>query len=1081
MLNTLLNDAKINDSFLSAVRFYRNAPVFLLFNMKMKKDIYDILDHIRIVAFSKEDFINTFKDNNSGRNSDSFNYDSTDLKKFKNNSQNQNNLINYYNSNFGQGFHNSYRNNRKSSSERSPHIIDINKVDVYYENSSNVKAFITVKDTYILRGKEDLSEEETLYYKVYLKDSYKNTIWNSDVITSPKKISNLINNANLSQNIDYLKYFISEDFRSAIVSLPDPSNNDYYLNIRFIGGVANASTSNITGGLLSENSGSIVGIFGTEYSTNFQSVDSALGNSTIDMSNAITTHLTCNYGNISLKLKNDLSKSVLSRSLYKFDRLDSLFSLENVYEKIIEDYYENKIDFNITLSLNFEFNNDSYTIPNHTLKLSRENIDSIVNRYSGKFEASKSEILNNVNVKYSYINTRIVRHDIDLENVSGVLDNIKLSEINNINTIFLELDKDSSELSNNIQLSSINSLTELRNITKASTNNSSDTLSFYTLSPINTTRQNSSFTYKLVFFIGDENITARDIIGRHEINEDLDKINYNSKLIESNSIFKNLIELTVSNFKENVNIDLSEENSLLLDSQHLNLRMGSIDRLSNISRFFGYDSVYEFLSGCALNFNYISKISKNRINFNPDFTDLSNLISSGTIGNHEKMYDFNEIFRLNDTTQIASDDVILSNDVYLRDLKKSPHNDYNVIKNSGIFDFIFSSVTSKSRTFDFDKIISPNSTIFVSYDFTIYPIPYILNKYKNKGLNELKNVSNYFNDENEASSVDRIFYDYVYNDNPSLSFSKFIELKESFFEPGGDKRLFYEHLKGTLDGFMPDWFYVYDNDNFSDLINASFNSNETSNLSNIYSNTRYEFYQQKMIDDSLSSRVMDFPYAKNRINVLDASSTEIYFNLPQILDFDLDIINIIRRSLSTSANKAEFNNALNDTSSRDFNVRLALSPIVSSSNTELGVSFNDIKSTTNFINVVTNGNELTLHPKINSYKNNDELFWRGVNASSYKNYGQDSHSLSIITDDLLNNNYKDYFADFFNEALMLGFNLLFDIRLNVAISIRVKTNINQDSNQEYDYWEDYYQISLLGNNNNRSIESLNGIYFIRNT
>lgn len=1066
MSQTLLYNAKIQENFLKAVRFYEKAPVFLILSMQIKPSVFNELDHVRIVGFSKKDFIDTFKTPDTSASV----YDTKDLLKFST-IKNQNPLIDFYTKNFGEGFYNSYRNNNKSP-ESGGCIIDIDKSDIYYDKSNLYSLFITVKDTYILLEKENKSVENSVYFKVYVKDKSKNVIWSSSVITSPTKINDLITDTNINNEFKYLKYFIKNDLQSAVLSITNTTGQKF-LKINFPSGVANESINNITGRRLSRNSkNDIVGLFGTYY-------DNSLDSKIVDQSKDILIDLSCTYNDINLTEKFS-STYVKTSSLYDFDRQFVQFSLSNVYEKIIDDYYKNKNSFVFSLSLNVSSGNKlNYTVPNHTITLNRTSsvIQEILSNFNPIFIESKKSYLEGISVSYKNVNTRMVQHKIDISNVKDKLSQIKLINLKdnfrNKNTIYLSLGENTE--SNVLQIDSIENMLDLKNISLEVEDG--DKIVFYTITLDDEISNNEKFVYTFKYFIGNNFESSHDVIGKQTYNVDLDKINYKNKTLETNKLFKKSLNIDIN--KTNFNLNLSSNNPMIFNINEF--KLNNIDRFSGLSRFYGYDSVKEFLSACLVRFSYTSKVSKNNVSFRQD----ESYLRSGTVGFFEKFYNFDEIFRVNDNNEITSNDNIISNLSFQEDLKNSSFNNLIQLKRSGIFDFIFDDINPKYLTYKFHKLNNPQSTIILSYDMMLYPVPSLLNKYKNKGLDNIKNVINYFNNEQETEMVDALFYDFIYNDNMQVSFSSYLKIKESFFDSNVNLNEFYKFLTKNM----------YDIRNLppldvSKLNNTTFNAlilteRELENNS-IYNTTKAENYVERMFKSSL--RVQGFPFTSNNIVKSDDNSNmnTIIYTLPDILKFDFDIVKAIKKinNLNGASNVGQrFINILND-SGTSFESRFALTPMLKLSNDDSILSneeINQIKASSFYIDVVNEGNNTLMKPNAEFYSIVEEYqTWSNFTFDYYENYGEDSYSLTLTTPDqmLSHVNYKNYFTEFFNEASYFGFTKLHDIRLNVALLITTPDIINLTGKN--DFWCDYYQTSLLVNETiDYDIGSLNTIRFVQ--
>lgn len=1047
MSQTLLYDAKIQENFLKAVRFYEKAPTFLILNMKIKESVFNSLDHIRIVAFNKKDFVSTFKNKNDSSN----NYDTKDFLKFSSNN-NQNKLIDYYSRNFGFGFYNSYQNINKTSSLNNS-IIDIDKKDIYLEKSNLYSLFITVKDTYELLEKEKNSQENSVYFKVYIKDKNRNVIWTSTIVTSPIKINDLITNASINNEFKYLKYFIKNDLQSAFLSITDHPG-EKFLKINFPSGVANESINNITGKRLSRNSkNDIVGLFGTYY-------DNSLDNKIVDKSKKIVVDLGCKYNDIKLIERFSLTP-VKQASLYNFDRQFVQFKLANVYEQIIENYYGNQDYFHFNLSLNVSIDdNTSYTLPDHVVSIRNNDdlINGVLENFGQRFIENKKSLLEEIEISYKNINTRIVQHKIDISKVKDKLTQIKLSTIKDsfTNKDAIYLTSDSRVVNNTLQISAIENLFDLKN--RILEIEDGDKLVFYTVTLSDEISDNEKFVYTFIYYIENNFETSQDILGKQTFNNDLDKINYINKTVEINKAFKDSLTFVID--KTNLNLNLSNEDSMILSPIELSLSI--VDRFNNLSNFFGYETVKEFLGACFVRFNYVIKISKNNLTFRQD----ENYLNTGTVGYFEKFYNFNELFRLNDSDEITSNDNIVSNLSFHRDIKDSSFNDFTQIKRSGIFDFIFSDIDPKSLSFKFHQFNNPRSSIILSYDMTLYPIPSLLNKYKNKGLDNIKNVSNCFNNELEAESVDRLFYDYIYNENFNVSFSSYIKIKESFFDPNVSLDNFFSFISKNMiekNKLTPLDFVKLSNRSFEPLIID--NTDEVEN-NDIYNRVKAEFYVDRMFGRNL--RLQGFPFIQNAI-VKSKSRSDAYniiYDIPGILKFDFDIVKSIKRINSTNNIQnigLRFVNSLND-SRTSFELRLALVPLVKL-NDRTTLSFEEmlqIKGNSEYLDIINEGNTTLLKPNSRFYSRNEEYqTWNNLRFNNYSNYGEDSYALSLEDHShvLTHTNYKNYFTDFFNEALTFNFVKLHDIRLNVALLITTPDIINNVGKN--DYWCDYYQISLL--------------------
>jgi hypothetical protein len=1006
------------------------------FNFYIDAKTYEKLSNIEVICMSSDpENSNSFLKNFSYIDSNRLSAEdtiSTNNKFFnKINYKTNNNLVNYYNNILGKNTIFSSIKNRRNIT-----TINIPKSDVrnifanYYKsiaNSVNSNSLFEVNTG-------DTSSQEIFVF--LFKDSNNNVIWNSEPISNRDNLETLqteaLNNIHIYEEAYVYQYFKNEVLSNMSIGYTVSDFGDDTIKLLYLSAVGIDSFNEVSG-------------------TNM----------------SITPRLTVRYKNSFINLSSYDSQD--ERSFYAEKPSDViLFNTrgESFTSSIIEDYQNNQQSFSFFIDCYLEIRTESKVynilVPEKVITLSRNGpISNFCRSENGNLDAYLYTIYNSIRIDsyfYPQKNKNKIKHELNFNNFKRDLRHLKIIKISingqDIDDIYYESD---SNLTNAISLFDIDNASNLVDSTK-------EKAVFYTYSY--NSNDNIECRYTFQYNNGNLETSQKVFTGTKIPYLDENNESYYGNLIKNtNRLINNQTTFIFNN--ENINLDLDASNPSIVFPISVNI--SGLSSFSETAIEFGYDNVRDFLKNC------IFKIEKTNL-FEKDPVPVGERPSYSNVS--ESFFLGNNIFDFESSTEGS----LTANNVLIDFMKNSDFDNLRIIssENANIEFLKNYNDDPKSKFESFAPFLNNSSLAFeysYIYSFKIMPVHYLIAKYKNGGLDSDLNIRNVFDNQNEADSVNRIFYDYFYNVNSSLNDNEFSLYKESFFIDTTNISIFYRGIFEKIFNVclnensqeVKKESFAYQKSDFYDMLASKvtqIDAGASIRDEYIYGNS----YNSNMIPAESMNFIsfVDDNYKINSPNAFNENSNniDIQFNYDSIIKIDGSFLNKI----------AKFVNGQN----YNIDLRFCIVPYFSNINNE----GEDIVSTYNtFAQQVIVDNIKCIVPKIYYYsfnpKNNNTLVGYYNNKVSTNINGDlciDFNCLNNLDNsdkiDIFDNDYKNYFSSFYEIARDLGYTQLYDISLNTAAIVTF-----DDNNGTKSYYSNYSQTRLFGSQKNISYEKIKSIIF----
>lgn len=1014
MSKIILSGAKVEEEFLEAVRFYEQGPTFFLFNIKIRHDLFEDLDNIEISFFNQKIFEDQF-----GKISE--NVSTKGYKYYDDAPENiGKGLYNYQTNSFGK---NTVLGYKQSSGNQDILRLKVNKRNIYNSGTNSYKLFIPIQKTRDILNAENNAEENStssdnlIRLRLFIKSKENRILWDSGVLLPFKPLQELVNGVQESLNLEYLTYYIQNTLESANISYTGIDQQFDRLNRKIKVSFSQAFQFRGIGDVLSTN--------------NARETPTLLFN--------------LYYDNIMLKRGNSIDNRIGINYLDNNEILFSIIDNSQFIKQISEDYYAKKENFVFNLTMQFSNNSVTRDIPQYTIVAKRS--DDIIKNIIEEINVLYTEqILNKFNINFDFVNlgNRKIKHIINTEDLALPLSEISMSKITQRGESFYNIyaKEDNSET---ISLNNFDNLEEIFN--ELSESDSEGNRIFYTYGSSTSLFGSSNIDYSLTYKKNDFEL-LKNPKGTEILDEKLDiqELNFLEVTKEANRILKNNTEILF--FEDNLNLNV--QNPMI--RQIKNIKISNTSQFSNISNRLGYDNVSAFLSNSIVKLVLSSKFNLTRlenygVSYYYNFSDVFNVDSTDTSNsNISSIVDFN---------------LLVNNDL--------------VVKNKYSLQFLDSLTSNKLSLFNTLKTRIPNFYYQNIVEIYILPVHNLVSKYKNKGLEENLNVSNYFDLQEEANSVNKIFYDMFYDNSTEVSFTDITKAKESYFKENSNYKEFYD----VIDEFI---FLKAKSESSSSFYNNSrkIDANEFIDIINltpqeetIISEPSYAYdFSNRMFNNKVIKN-NTFPKVANSIlsnidHVVRRETDILILQYSEYLKFDLNFI----KGLGLEINQRGL---LENTS---YDIRLNLVPFFLYDEGEL--RFDETHDF--FESISYNGkNCITLKPakykkEITGY---EEILYKGILNNNISIDDADNFSL------ILNTNHKDfdfvgtdiyknyYTSGIIDQARALGYTKIYELALNVCLLL--KTSSDKDGEK---YFSEYYQIKLL--NNSDRLENSNNVISIDN-
>jgi hypothetical protein len=1036
MSQILLYDAKLEEDFLEAARFYDNGPIFFIVNVKIKSSIYEKLDSVMISYFNEDIFKSQFRSNNtvSTSNYKFYNIDTEDQNQESNDINKD--LVQYHTGLLGRNSIYSYNQSNESQIKS----ISVIKRNVYHINKSNYKIFIPFSESTDVLNLENSGNNQRLKLRIYFKDDKKNIIWDSDILTPPYTLSQYINNINAELRYDYLSFYVQNTLESASLS--------YNTLNSYPNAPAKQQTLQVS--------------FGNAFDFSYSPTRSDNNADVLSNNQNVNILYLLKYKSQNILPVENVGSFVRQNGQTSINSLDLLYfhglsSQSNITNQIVSDYFsgEENFNFNISLSINTETESNSRSIPSYDIVLNRSNIHikKIVEEFKSKFENQiKAKI--NPTIQFENIDPKKTRHTIS---ISGIETDLTLTKLKSIFFNGRLYDYNNIYFSNEgTDVSKIYSLTEFNNIQEMLSENiegDSSNLIFYTYnnsSVYGSSRVSYDFEYTLSSEDANTFNAVKRIFGTENINISLNEYSYLSDVVLLNSIIKaNATIIKTPNESININLSSNPDNSMITKIE--SFVINRLDNFDDLAAKYGYEDTLAFLRSSIVRITAGS-------NFKPFNRELG----------IDKFYTLDEIFAGSNETSTITSNLTFNNDII---------QDYSLSQDNGIR---FLNSLIQNKTYELNELIRrfPDFEYSNGIEIQVFPIHETLRKYKSKGIDSNFNIVNLYDNEIEVKEAERLFYLLMYTSEPTLNYSTFLRSKESFFSTEISNRYFYDSIKQNIS---------------EKLSRNNFYSNRTTINAQLFLDI-IENSEGELIDESEPSYAYDFSnkmfskeikaksfksglgkeiiWEKTKFSRSKPSQI-ISLNYSDTIMFDTNIIKRIQGDQETSVTSTGLTEG-------QYDIRLCLVPYfsfdtLSSNNSSFDENNNTFESVS-----YNNVNCITL--KENVY--NDLNFKKDIYTGFLNNkiFLDDNNDFNLIFESAkqknnifnINHMISYYERGVINQAIELGYNKLYELALNVAVIV---TSGGSKSNIKY--YSDYYQIKLLNNKKEEDAIPIGNIREIR--
>ena len=1037
MSQILLYDAKLEEDFLEAARFYDNGPTFFIVNVKIKSSIYEKLDSVMISYFNEDIFKSQFRSNNtvSTSNYKFYNIDTEDQNQESNDINKD--LVQYHTGLLGRNSIYGYNQSNESQIKS----ISVIKRNVYHINKSNYKIFIPFSESTDILNLENSGNNQRLKLRIYFKDDKKNIIWDSDILTPPYTLSQYVENINAELRYDYLSFYVQSTLESASLS--------YNTLNSYPNAPAKQQTLQVS--------------FGNAFDFSYSPTRSNNNADVLSNNQNVNISYLLKYKSQNIFPTLNIGAAVRQNGQTSINSLDLLYfhglsSQSNITNQIVSDYFsgEENFNFNISLSINTETESNSRSIPSYDIVLNRSNIHikKIVEEFKSKFENQiKAKI--NPAIQFENIDPKKTRHTIS---ILGIETDLTLTKLKSIFFNGRLYDYNNIYFSNEgTDVSKIYSLTEFNNIQEMLSENiegDSSNLIFYTYnnsSIYGYNRVEYDFEYTLSSEDANTFNTVKRIFGTEGVTISLPEYSYLSDVVLFNSKIKSNATITKTP-NESININLSSNPGNSMITKIESFVINSLDAFKDLAFKYGYEEdVLAFLRSSII-----------RIVAGSSFKPFNRELGI------DKFYTLGEVFTGSSETSTTISNLTFNDDIT---------QDYRLSQDIGIR---FLSSLIQNKTYELNELITRFSDFEYNngIEIQVFPIHKTLNKYKSKGINENFSIVNVYNNESEVEEAERLFYLLMYTSDITLNYSSFLRSKESFFSTEISSDYFYDLIKQSVS---------------EKLSRSSFYSNKTSINAQLFLDI-IEDSEGELIDESEPSYAYDFSnkmfskeikvksfksglgkeiiWEKTKFSRSKPSQI-ISLNYSDTIMFDTNIIKRIQGDQETSVTSTGLTEG-------QYDIRLCLVPYfsfdtLSSNNSSFDENNNTFESVS-----YNNVNCITL--KENVY--NDLNFKKDIYTGFLNNkiFLDDNNDFNLIFESAkqknnifnINHMISYYERGVINQAIELGYNKLYELALNVAVIV---TSGGSKSNIKY--YSDYYQIKLLNNKKEEDAIPIGNIREIR--
>ena len=984
-----LMDAKLERNFIQATKLFKNGPTLLILNIKLQNRFYQKLSSIDISLFNETIFKNHFDTPNLGLGTSNYKYFNENTDKI------DRDLVRYHTEKYGaNSFFGFNQNNDKKIK-----VVSIDKKNIHYVSGNLFRVILPKNLTNEIKSVDDDSK---IKFRITAKNNSNNILWDSHIVYIEEKVSDIIENAKIEENIDIIEDIFSNMFESAFLDFGAKSI--------------------------------IVG-FSNE-----------LG---VDL-NAFNVNLSLSYNNKKLENLNNNNK------------MFSISGNAELIDDIFKDYYNLKEDFIFDLSLSFEANETKVTLPVKQLVLKRDSNKNIIKNIINAFKSEFVDIVKDkldFKITYNNLGDSRIQHNIKLKNQQENT-NVKLDQIiinNNSNVI--QSVYSSPESSVAYTISQIKNLSELSISTN---NNNSSQIIFYTFNRLSQFKNKNTIIYKFKYLINENefevNFDGEELQGEATrfVLKNYDFSNIQSDIIETNRLLKENTILDITS-PIDANLSLSNESPMIFAINNITIKNTSI--FKDISESFGYESINQFFNNMLVKIKATSEFNLKR----------------------PRKYQFYKIFSFSDLFDINVDNTVLpsfsTHKVFSEEIKI----DYQAIlsqdfQKRGETSFLSRNSLFKEKKNKFNIFLKRNSLFYYnnSVEITFIPIPFLVSKYKDAGLDLQLNVNNIHSDQNEANSANQAFYKMFFGPESSINYNTVIDAKKSYFENINQRKHFkeiivrfiIEEIIGNTGSIIS--VNKLDKATISNIIDNKIESNLEiiDNSDPLYA---YEF-DKKMFDLNIPvksltpDRTGKITTNFNRISRLSKKQVPVIINYNENINFNANFIKEIQTQLTSQDIS---------TNGATYDVRLNLVPYFSSSLKE-----NLFAKNVNFDNINLNGIDC-ITPKRTFYNRRNikytKTIYRGILKNDLFKDASDNIFVKINTNnktiDLFKTEvYQSYLnSGLINESLRLGYDNLLELQLNVCILVTFNNLGNKI------YFSDYYGIRLFNNENARDSIPINNI------
>lgn len=713
---------------------------------------------------------------------------------------------------------------------------------------------------------------------------------------------------------------------------------------------------------------------------------------------------------------------------------------------IITNYNNNVLTYNFNLYVSFNTldntNAEGYNIYSSFCKIitkSYERSDRII-----------TQIINNNNTDYNLNNlNRIVLNcnadyieqgevlklsiDYDFSNV--FTENVYLKSIIVNNNSVYEIYKSQDLKNNYMPLYNIVNVSEYFDLN--STLNSKelyiDSKNIYSISNI-----------KIIFEYNNGNLINTETISKvFEFNINKSALG----LIQIEKFFK----FSEFNTKIKDALDIDFDNSIQLKSEKLNVFPIKSLKIKNI---LGFSTLSE-------NFNY-NKYTDN-------ITENTKLLIKNSICNISLktiicgIEFYKDVYcKLSEVGDFVSNDYIFKDDF----LDKTNINLFEIIptlsvKNEKKFDFLLKNTKNEmlEELNNYDQNYDQSINISQELLIKVIPFPYEVSSLINTGLDSSNNIV--ANKSSQVSEEDLsfssfIFYIYIYQIVPNISYDKFIQIKKSYYSPEIEDSTFiisffdnvYNNYTNSnnifkkLNSLNKDDFIKVINNLSNNSIYFNKNSSEAKEKLNKEvltknSITKNSIHKSGFLNITNNSKNLN-PYT-NKQNITHNIKVIKSDNITNIFDTK-DLIFIYNKNINLKADIIDV--ILNDTQIKTIDVNLCVVPFVSSVKNSDNINLNIVNNKNIIIN---KKNNITLSPSIQYFLNYERIlsfYFSGIvkndiqlvnnNDQTYITLKSDNN---IIKHDFYKLNHMLYLKDFFSLCISNGFNILDNIHLSYSLNI----------------------------------------------